>query len=52
MHTFLNIVLAKTDEEKLLAEKAHQAWLKQQPTDTEVITNFLKDCEVIDANGA
>lgn len=48
MHTFINIVLAKTDEEKRLAEQAHQDWLKSQPTDAEVIANFLKDCEVFD----
>lgn len=38
MHTFLDIVLAKTDEEKLLAEKAHQDWIKQQPTDADIDT--------------
>ena len=46
MHTLVNIVLAKTDEEKQLAEKAHQEWLKNQPTDAEIIINFLKECEV------
>jgi hypothetical protein len=48
MHTFVKIVLAKTEEEKRLAEKEHRDYLKSVPSDEEVITNFLKDCEVFD----
>ncbi|HAV1520173.1 TPA: hypothetical protein JG825_003492 [Vibrio parahaemolyticus] len=42
--TLANIVLATTPEEKAAAKAAHAADLANQPTDSEIITNFLRNC--------
>lgn len=42
--TLANILFAKTPEEKAAAKAAHAADLASQPTDSEVITDFLKNC--------
>lgn len=48
MHTFVKMILAKTEEEKRLAEKEHRDYIKSLASDEEVIRNFLKDCELFD----
>ena len=42
--TLANILLAKTPEEKAAAKAAHAADLANRPTDSEIISDFLKNC--------
>lgn len=42
--TLANILFAKTPEEKEAAKAAHAADLANKPSDSEVITAFLKNC--------
>lgn len=42
--TLANILFAKTPEEKAAAKAVHAADLASQPSDSEVITAFLKNC--------
>lgn len=42
--TLANILFAKTPEEKEAAKAAHAADLANKPSDSEVITVFLKNC--------
>ncbi len=42
--TLANILLAKTPEELEQAKAAHKADLANKPSDSEIITEFLKNC--------
>lgn len=42
--TLANILFAKTPEEREAAKAAHAADLANKPSDSEVITDFLKNC--------
>ncbi|EGR4074873.1 hypothetical protein DDO73_17600 [Vibrio cholerae] len=42
--TLTNILLATTPEEKAAAQAAHAADLASRPSDSEIITGFLKQC--------
>lgn len=42
--TLANILFAKTPEEREAAKAAHTADLANQPSDSETITAFLKNC--------
>ena len=42
--TLTNILFAKTPEEEKAAKEAHAADLANRPSDSEQITEFLKNC--------
>jgi hypothetical protein len=42
--TFGNMCLAQTDEEKAKAKKLHREDIKNQPSDAELLTEFLNNC--------
>ncbi|WP_045391860.1 hypothetical protein [Vibrio rotiferianus] len=42
--TLAKILFANSPEEKAAAKAAHAADLANQPTDSEIITDFLKNC--------
>lgn len=49
MQTFGAILLAQTPEDRDAAVAAHRAAVAKEPTDQEVITEFLSRCELLDA---
>ena len=52
MITFCNIVMAKTDEERKSAELIHREDVKNKPSDSEVITDFLSNCSTNSGDSA
>lgn len=43
--TFMNLILAETPEEREKARKAHREAVKNEPSDAEFLTAFLRECQ-------
>jgi len=47
MSTLVAIVIAKTPEERAIAQEAHYQSEAKRPSDSEVINHFLSQCTLI-----